>query len=106
MTKRQLMVTGIAAAGLLMGGGAIAAATSVTFPFPAGPTPTSKVPDVPGVPDTSEPGDVPDASDAPDVPGQPDVPEPGDTPDAADAPDAGGPGDTPDVTPPPAPPTP
>ena len=81
MHKRQLIVMGIAAGAILLGGaGEVAAASTMSGHIPQGPTPAD-VPDVPGVPDTPEPGDAPDVADAPDVPGQPDLPEPGDTPD-------------------------
>jgi hypothetical protein len=81
MQKRQLIAAFVAVAALLLGGGALATATGMSAPVPQGPTPTSNGPDVPGVPDTPEPGDTADSPDAPDVPGQPDLPEPGDTPD-------------------------
>jgi len=76
MTKRHMVAMGVAAAALLLGGGAVATANSMNGPLPQAPT-TSNGPDVPGQPDLPEAGDTPDA------PGQPDLPEPGDTPDPA-----------------------
>jgi hypothetical protein len=82
MQKRHTIAAGVAVAAILIGGGAaVAVAHPANGPVPQSPTATNG-PDVPGVPDTPEPGDTPDAADAPDAPGQPDLPEPGDTPDA------------------------
>jgi hypothetical protein len=86
MQKRHTMVAGLAAAALLLGGaGVVASAQPSNQPSPQTPVIVqgpSEGPDVPGVPDTPEPGDSPDVADGPDAPGQPDLPEPGDTPDA------------------------
>jgi hypothetical protein len=79
--RRQKIAAAVVAAALLLAGaGAVAVANTASGPLPQGPS--SNGPDIPGVPDTPEPGDVDDQADAPDVPGQPDLPEPGDTPDA------------------------
>jgi hypothetical protein len=86
MQKRHTMVAGLAAAALFLGGaGAVAAAQPSTGPALQAPVIVQgpgNGPDVPGMPDTPEPGDTPDVADGPDIPGQPDLPEPGDTPDA------------------------
>jgi hypothetical protein len=86
MKKRHTMATGLAAAPLLLGGaGAATAAYASNGPAPQAPViieGPSNGPDVPGAPDTPEPGDTPDVADGTDIPGQPDLPEPGDTPDA------------------------